>query len=472
MLAAPRIASVCLILSAPFLAARVAVADGGEFNHARFVKEISADPFAGTGGSQADTEVEPHIAVDPNDPSVVVAVFQQGRFATVGGAVDTGFATSHDGGRTWTSGSLSGLTAAAGGPFQRSSDPVAAIGGDGAVYALSLVADVPNGCRSGLAIERSDDGGLTWAAPVLVHDDATCSLLPDSPLNDKPWLGVDTFPQSPHAGRLYAAWTTENQVGLFRPVAVKHSDDRGATWSPLVVTAALATLSGALAATPLVHPNGDVTIVYNVSSLLTPAIVQVAQTSHDGGEHFDPPVTIDMDEGVDIPGLRTAHPIASSAVDRVTGHLYVVWQDARFRTDGENDVVLSRSTDGGATWGSVQVVNPASDGRAVNHFTPAVSAHAGTVVVVYGTRSDGDGRVFMRYVVSSDGGLTFGRQRRLGRSGRLEFAAMADGAAFLGDYVGLALTDGAAHAVWCRPYRPRTGTTGPHQTTWSAAIPR
>src|SRR5262245_44170957 len=338
-----------VLVAAELFAATVAAEDGG-FRHPRFVKQISADPFAGAAGSQADTEVEPTIAVDPNDPSRVVAVFQQGRFAATGGTVDNGFATSHDGGRTWTMGSLPGLTVAVGGPFQRSSDPAAAVGSDGAVYALSLVADVPNGCRSGVAINRSDDGGLTWGAPVLVQDDTTCSLLPDSPLNDKPWVAADTFPQSPNRGRLYAAWTTEDQATLSRPVAVKHSDDRGATWSPLVVADALDTLSGALGAIPLVHPDGDVTIVYGISSLSTPTILQVAQTSHDGGDHFDAAVTIGTDEGLDVPGMRTAHPVAGAAVDPVTGHLYVVWQDARFRTDSENDIVLSVSADGGASW--------------------------------------------------------------------------------------------------------------------------
>ena len=75
---------------------------------ARAAHQISADPFAGLSGAEADTEVEPDIAVDPNDPDVVVAVFQQGRFDQSGGCVDPGFATSRDGGRTWITGSLPG----------------------------------------------------------------------------------------------------------------------------------------------------------------------------------------------------------------------------------------------------------------------------------------------------------------------------------------------------------------------------
>ena len=57
----------------------------------------------------------------------VVAGFQTGRFSN-GGATNNGFATSHDGGRTWTHGFLPYTTVAADppGPYPRVSDPVVA----------------------------------------------------------------------------------------------------------------------------------------------------------------------------------------------------------------------------------------------------------------------------------------------------------------------------------------------------------
>ena len=141
------------------------------FRRKTFVEQISADPFAGAGGSEADTQVEPWIAIDPNDAATVVAVFQQGRFNTNGASADPGFATSRDGGRTWTAGNLPHLTVAVGGVFERASDPAVAIGPDGAVYAATLGVNVSN-CRSGVAVQRSDDHGLTFRDPVLVQDDS------------------------------------------------------------------------------------------------------------------------------------------------------------------------------------------------------------------------------------------------------------------------------------------------------------
>src|SRR4029077_16716062 len=58
---------------------------------------------------QPDTEIEPSIAVNPANPLNVVAAFQVDRIDS-GGDADNGWATSFDGGATWTSGYLPGLT--------------------------------------------------------------------------------------------------------------------------------------------------------------------------------------------------------------------------------------------------------------------------------------------------------------------------------------------------------------------------
>ena len=430
------------------------------FRTKRFVEQISADPFAGAAGSEADTQVEPHIALDPNDPSIVVAVVQQGRFDTNGGSVDPGFATSQDGGRSWTAGNLPGLTVAVGGAFERASDPAVAIGPDGSVYAETLALDVSD-CRSAVSVQRSDDRGLTFGAPVLVQDDSACTLF-----NDKTWIAVDTFPASPHVGRVYAAWDRIDSAAGAAPTVLRFSDDRGATWSGLVTVSDPTALT--VGALPLVQPNGDVTVIYD---LYGPPTGEVSQTSHDGGAHFDPPVTIGTIESSGVPDMRTGAGLPAAAVDPVTARLYAVWTDGRFRSDGRDDIVLSASTDGGTSWGPLGAVNPSRPGDVVSHFTPAVAAHGGAVLVSYRTRRSDSRRVDMRYVASSDGGATFSRERRLGRSTNLDLAATAHGLPFLGDYMGLTASATTAHAVWC--VASTAGLTATHhQTTWSATILR
>src|SRR4051812_38520049 len=81
------------------------------------LNRISSDPFTNTT-SQHRTEVEPDTFAHG---STVVSAFQVGRFLN-GGASDVGWARSGDGGRTWTSGFLPGMTTSSGAassPYER-----------------------------------------------------------------------------------------------------------------------------------------------------------------------------------------------------------------------------------------------------------------------------------------------------------------------------------------------------------------
>src|SRR5437660_10142322 len=82
--------------------------------------QLSSDPFTNST-SQHRTEVEPDTFAFG---STIVSAFQVGRFFN-GGASDIGFATSTDGGKTWTAGFLPVTTVNAkpAGPYARASDP-------------------------------------------------------------------------------------------------------------------------------------------------------------------------------------------------------------------------------------------------------------------------------------------------------------------------------------------------------------
>lgn len=82
--------------------------------------------------------------------------------------------------------------------------------------------------------------------------------------------------------------------------------------------------------------------------------------------------------------FRVGDGIPAPAIDPETGDLYVVWEDARF--SGQDEAVIRRSTDGGATWSRPKRVSTPG-GPA---FTPAVAVTdsgqlgvAGTVGVTY-----------------------------------------------------------------------------------------
>src|SRR6266852_1863874 len=82
--------------------------------------QISSDPYTNTTSFHA-TEVEPDTFASG---STIVSTFQVGRFKD-GGASNVGWATSADGGTTWTNGFLPAITklATPPGPYDRDTDP-------------------------------------------------------------------------------------------------------------------------------------------------------------------------------------------------------------------------------------------------------------------------------------------------------------------------------------------------------------
>jgi hypothetical protein len=158
------------------------------------------------------------------------------------------------------------------------------------------------------------------------------------------------------------------------------------------------------------------------------------------------------------------------AVNRANGHLYATWQDYR---NGEYDIQLARSTDGGATWTPSKTVNAT---RNLDHYEAAVALSPASERQ-NGTRASSD-QVGVSYYrtgrvpnENSSPPVIFapgqpGVQARqsdyalAGGTGMITpFAAKAlspsfpppdgDQFGFLGDYSGLTITpDGAAHPIW------------------------
>src|SRR5262249_18324327 len=212
------------------------------------------------GPGQHPSVVEPSAA---SSGTGVVAVFQLGRYRD-GAAEANGFATSADGGRTWHSGILPGITI--GGPWARASDPVVAWDALHAVWlASSLV--VTRG-ESGLAVSRSTDG-VSWAPPVAAVPNAAGIVY------DKEWVTCDNWPASPRRGSCYLLWPAARARGP----AASVSHEGGLTWSPAVVAAR----SGAIAE-PITLPDGTLVVAYLAGGELSGPIVAVRST--DGGTTF------------------------------------------------------------------------------------------------------------------------------------------------------------------------------------------
>src|SRR5438067_10524054 len=152
--------------------------------------QLSTDSFTNPS-SQHMTEVEPDTFAYGN---TIVSAFQVGRISS-GGSSDIGFATSTDGGVTWTNGFLPGLTIYyQGGTFSAASDPAVAydpVRGKWMIITLGLAS------RNVVLVSTSSDG-IDWNNPVTLN--STTSFA------DKTWIRCDTNLSSPFAGNCYAEW--------------------------------------------------------------------------------------------------------------------------------------------------------------------------------------------------------------------------------------------------------------------------
>ncbi len=398
------------------------------------VIRVSGDILAPNGGiAQPETETEPFFAIDPENPKHLLASYQEDRFPDEGCRNLTS-AVSLNGGASWQESLLPNLTVAAGGQFERTSDPWVAFGTGGRAYFVSLGFNETSRLN-GVFLSSSDDGGLTWSDPVAVNSVTSTFDYTEA-------VVVDNRDESPYKGRVYVGWDsiTSNQQQL---ELITYSDDGDRTFQPPVT---LSSQGANIGIVPLVGPGGIVHAVWLSYQGLRALLL--AAHSTDGGRTWSAPVIISDVNAYGVNGSRTGAGLPSAAIDGRNGAVYVVWEDGRF-TSGTDQIVLSRSTDGGQTWSAPQRVSDGS-GAAAN-FTPAVAVtpEGWVGISYYSLRNSLSNVLVDEYLtVSKTGGQTFAKSQRLtAASWDLRFAATSDGF-FLGDYQGLATSSKTFYPLW------------------------
>ena len=410
--------------------------------------QISSDPYT-VGPGQHATEVEPHMIANG---SSLVAAFQTGRIPK-GGATDIGWATSIDGGKTWSHGFLPGLTTGEGtGPYDAASDPVVAYDPKHAVW---MIASLPLSATLSIpavAVSRSSDG-LIWQNPISV--DA------NTPGSDKNWIVCNPWPSSPHYGNCYLEWDDTASLGQIR---MSTSTDGGLTWGPALSTPNFAEGIGGQ---PLVQPNGTVIVPFelftgsNISGM-------AAFSSSDGGASWTAPATIsNVQLHGDAGGIRSG-ALPSAAVDGA-GTIWVVWEDCRFRANcSTNDLVYSTSSDG-VTWSSVIRIPIDDVSSAVDHFIPGIGIDPGTAGATahialhyyYYPQSNCSAstcQLFVGYICSANGGASWNTPTALTGPINLGWLPISQNGLMVGDYIATAFTNGVPHGVFAVA-QPSSGST-------------
>ncbi len=350
-----------------------------------------------------DSHTQNETAIATNGTTVVA-----GWNAFDGVGVAMGVGRSGDGGDTWSSALLGG--------FDVMSDPAIASGGGGKWYYSYIARGGVAGTDLDVFVQRSTDDGQTWLAPVAVTADTN--------FDDKAYVAAQgdqvlvayaDFGTSP--AKIHAARSTNGGVSFDHDTVLANAS------------------VGGNGASPVIAPDGTFYVFWRDSFQ---QFLWMSR-SDDAGATWTPdgsivamhplPSSVPAGEG----GYRLLNlPSAAAAPN---GDLVVVWNDQLL---GDADILAIRSSDGGDSWSAPVRVN--DDPAGALQFFPWVAIDgAGNVHVVwYDRRHDGvDLDVY--YASSTDGGATFGANRRLTAASFVPVLPTEGGAAaFIGDYNGIA----------------------------------
>lgn len=303
------------------------------------------------------TDGEPYVTWSRHDDSIIMR-------AQATGSLDFGASWS-------TTTTLSGAN-------QEAVDSRVAVDADGNAIAIWYRS---NGSNYIVQTSRSEDGGVSWSAPV-----------------DLSTVGRDAYaPQVAFDadGTAIAVWNRFD--GTSYVVQSSRSTDGGVSWtSPATLSVSGGDAYGAQVA---VDSDGTAVVAWyrtNGSNF----IVQSSR-SLDGGVNWSAPVDLSQ------AGQEAYEPFIDADA---AGNTVVVWR----RSDGSDYIAqATASSDGGATWSTP--ANLSAPGYSAE--SPRLSANAdGQIVVVWYRNVDGNYRV--QTSSSVDGGVTWSTAVNLSASGR------------------------------------------------------
>lgn len=390
--------------------------------------QLSTDTFTDVP-SQHDTEVEPGTF---SYGSTIVSAFQVARIYGGGGA-DIGWATSTDGGVTWTNGYLPGITIYAGGTNSAASD--AAVAYD-ALHGVWLISTLPIGNNTSVAVSRSTDG-IHWGNPITVTGSASA---------DKNWIVCDSTATSPYYGHCYSEWDNTNNGD---EILMSTSTDGGLTWGAALATAGQ---DFGIGGVPVVQPKGKVIVpILGFNGYV------IAFTSTDGGKSWTKAVNVAAYNSHSEAGSIRSAGLVSSAID-AAGKVYVFWSDCRFRTNcSSNDIVYSKSTTG-TTWTTVKRVPIDATSSTVDHFitgaaiapgTKGSTAHIGLVYYFYPVSNCGNNcQLSVGFTQSSTAGATWTTAQTLAGPMSLNWLPNTFSGTMVADYVSVGFAGGKAFPVF------------------------
>jgi subtilisin-like proprotein convertase family protein len=264
-----------------------------------------------------------------------------------------------------------------------------------------------------MVVARSADGGATWVNQGVIKNSWSTTAL-----EDKNFYAIDNASASPFYGRHYTCWDRNNNEKF------AYSSNNGVTWTEVdLPTAPVGGID--LGCEIAVQKNGTVHVVWDSLACGTSTCTDERMwytRSTNGGVSWSSPVQVRDFNLVGFSGANKP-PVADSrgigpfgAIDvdnsggACDGTLYATFSDWTTGGATENDVWVSRSTNGGTTWSApVKVNDDGLAGRTQFHPFLQVDQSNGHVVVSWhDARNDTNNRRVDYYVArSTDCGVSF-----------------------------------------------------------------
>jgi len=289
-------------------------------------------------------------------------------------------------------------------------DPAVAIDGGGTMYAVCQQYTKSDGSAGNIRLMTSSDRGVTWSAIQSIQS-----------APDKPWAAGGT-----EDGTLFVSW-------LGNPGGIKRSLDHGLTWGPVQSLGNIIHGTGITTST-----TGLVHVPYNLDSNRN----QLRYLrSKDNGGSWESPRDLIADMGTFCFSCNPRqHPIVGSAADPTGRYVAITWASTMTGGEGDDDVWLLYSKDGGDTWTKPLRVNDNTTKSRQFESWVGVDAHGGVHVAWTDYRDGVQDETFYARAADPTKGFEKNLQVTDGRgSGNTDF---------LGDYKGLAIQGSDVLIVW------------------------
>lgn len=374
-----------------------------------------ASAFAGEGAAPARASAPPTPNVRVNDPAgdfsaegqcetsiaswgnYMLAAWNDSKGFRDGTGQTQGWATSTDGGQTWTDrGALPVPSSPSG--WRWTSDPVVIVNPNTGAFYYAGLGDA-TGSLNGIGVIKGRFSGtaFTWTDRVAARTaDYAAAFL------DKEWIAVD-----PASGKVYLTYTNFT-AGLDR-IEFQSADSSLAGWSFPLRISAVSEDGYVQGSRPAVGPGGTVYVAYYAIGLVDVDYVRICRSTN-GGTTFTPPldaVAFFSNYGTGAPGFNRDSPIPnfpSIAVDRSAGphagRVYLSWAESLNWYD---------DTNGAGASGALSEVEPNESAPAATPITPgnlvrgALSASADFDWYRVGMTA---GQTFMVFADSSASGVS------------------------------------------------------------------